>query len=629
MIAFSDLNHNQRKAVEWSGGPLLVLAGPGSGKTAVLTLRVARLLEYDPGTSVLALTFTNKAAAEMRERVERILGVRAERAQLRTFHSFASDVLSQHGSHLGIRPDFGLLNRDEDRIALLEEVTRHLPGGSDEIPEDPVRLIRVIDRLFAEGYAGQGESTSLTSTPLWLPLLFQRYCEALIQANRLDFGSLLHYAVRLLTEKPAVARVVRIGWTHVCVDEFQDTNQAQYRLLRCLAPARDHNLFVVADDDQIVYQWNGASPKRFRDLRRDYELETIPLPESYRCPPAIVSHANSLIEHNPDRLSAKRIIAVRDSGDQYQTDTVRYQVFPSPEAEAEFILRDIHERGVSPTDCAVIGRTRQLIRDAAESLSKAGLDAHVPQRKSEFDSPLLNVFVEVLRLANSRHDRVVLRRICRAWEGLTGVAVDPHAVEATCALVGGDFLRAWVDAANEKGVKKWRVVVQGIESRLVDRLMFPQVVDLFLDGEWQKWVGDNSTETTKEEIDTWRGLHGDIVAEHGNGLALNAYLQQLDSLSKSPAPGPNALRCMTVHGSKGLESEHVYLIGMAQEVFPTFHALQKGSRSKEMEEERRSCFVAITRARATLTLTRSRQYRDYPKRESQFLEEMEISGVER
>ena len=209
MITLADLNANQKRAVDWDNGPLLVLAGPGSGKTVVLTLRVVRLLEENADASALALTFTNKAAAEMRDRVDRSL--------------------------------------------------------------------------------------------------------AQVAANRLDFGSLLHFANRLLREKPAVARVVRLGWTHICVDEFQDTNRAQYDLLRLIAPSRRHNLFVVADDDQIIYQWNGASPRRFDDLRNDYELETVQLPESYRCPPEIVEHANRLIGHNTRLVTTRKTVSVREA----------------------------------------------------------------------------------------------------------------------------------------------------------------------------------------------------------------------------------------------------------------------------------------------------------------------------
>ena len=621
MITFEDLNENQRRAVTQNDGPLLVLAGPGSGKTGVLTLRVARLLVEDEDAAALALTFTNKAAAEMRERVDELLGEHSDRAQLCTFHSFAADVLGQHGSHLGIRPNFHPLTRDDDRIAILEEVIRDLPGGGWELPPDRNNILRLIDRLFSESYPGQGASASLTSTPPWLPQLFRRYCGALIQANRLDFGSLLYFATRLLREKPAVARVIRLGWTHICVDEFQDTNRAQYDLLRLIAPARDHNLFVVADDDQIIYQWNGASPRRFQDLRRDYDLETIQLPESYRCPPEIIALANRLISHNTRRITAKKAMSVHDPRQEYN-GTVRHGHFPSSEREAAFVGEDIAERGLRPSECVVLGRTNRLIQNAAETLSRAGIEAYVPRKKSDFDSPVLAVLVEALRLANSRHDRVILRRICLAWQGLTGVAIEPSAVSAAAALLGGDFLRAWVDAAAAAGGSEGESALEQIRTGLVDRLTFPGIVETFLDQGWQSWSDADRATLTEEEVTTWKGLHREIIGEYGASVPLNTYLQQLDLSSKTPPPASNVLRCMTVHAAKGLEFEHVYLIGMAQEVFPSFRAWKKGPTSQEMEEERRSCFVAITRARNTLTMTRSQAYYGYLKGASQFLQEM-------
>ena len=623
MITYDQLNDNQRRAADWTDGPVLVLAGPGSGKTAVLTLRVARLLEEDENASALALTFTDKAATEMRERVHELLGERTDRAQLCTFHSFAIAILAQHGSHLGIRPDFLPLTQDEDRIALLDEVIRDLPEVDGELPADRRNLLRLIDGVFGEGDAGDGASLSLASRHPWLPRLFRRYCNAMVHANRLDFGSLLFFVARLLRENPMVARVVRLGWTHICVDEFQDTNRAQYDLLRLLAPTRNHNLFVVADDDQIIYQWNGASPKRFQDLRRDYDVRIVALPENYRCPPGIVALANRLIERNARRVSRKKTVAVREKRGQY-AEVVRVRSFFSPDQEAGFVARDIRERRLPAPECVVLARTNRLVQDAADILRRAGHDAYVPVRKNEFDSPALSVLMEALRLASSPHDRVVLRRLCLAWEGLTGNDIDAQSVEAAAALEGGDFLRAWLDVAATGDMGGHEVALARIRADLVDGLRFPEGVEDFLDGDWRSWSGDEFVEETEEEVNTWKGLHEDLAAEYGHSVPMHTYLQQLDLLSKSPSPSASALQCMTVHGAKGLEFNHVYLIGMAQEVFPSYRALKKGATSAEVEEERRSCFVAITRAQETLTMTGARAYFGYRKRPSQFLVEMGV-----
>ncbi len=200
-IDLNGLNKNQRTAVSWNGGPLLVLAGPGSGKTRVLAFRVARLLEEREDVAALALTFTNKAAAEMRERVEALLGERTSRARLHTFHSFAAAILRQHGSHLGLRPDFSLITQDQDQIAILDEVIAGLPDYETPLPTDRKNLLSLIERLFAESYDGCGDAPSLIHTPDWLPHLFVSYCDTLLASNRLDFGSLLHFARRLLKEK--------------------------------------------------------------------------------------------------------------------------------------------------------------------------------------------------------------------------------------------------------------------------------------------------------------------------------------------------------------------------------------------------------------------------------------------
>ncbi len=622
-ISIDSLNENQQQAVLWEDGPLLVLAGPGSGKTLVLTLRVAHLLEEREGDSVLALTFTNSAAAEMRERVDQLLGQRGDRAHLCTFHSFATDVLRQHGSHLGLRPDFGLLTLDEDRLVVLDGVASTLEDEGHQLPTDRRNLLGLVDRLFAEAYEGASEASSLAKTPTWVPAVFAAYCDALLAINRLDFGSILHFTRQLLRVKPGVARVLRLAWTHVCVDEFQDTNKAQYDLLRLIVTDEQPNLFVVGDDDQIIYQFNGASPERIRALRRDYRMDVVQLPENFRCPPAIIGIANKLIVHNRQRYRNKKpLTAFRPTnlGDE----VVRYRIFAAPTDEAAFVAREIKKRGLNPPECVVIARTTRLIEQVASALRAAGFEAYVARRKSDFATPVVRVMFSCLRLADARHDRDVLRRLCVAWEALTDQPLEVEDVAASASLVGGDFLRAWVDAVSVPEDPFSLELVSRIRSALVDRLDFPGVTEWFLGEGKARWSEEEDRELA-DEVATWQELHDELVREYGqDSLTLNLYLRQLDLMAKTTRAGPNAIRCMTVHGAKGLEFKHVYLIGMAQEVLPSYQALRKGPDSRELEEERRNCFVAITRVRETLTLTRARQYFGYQKAPSQFLGEMAI-----
>ena len=610
------LNENQQTAVDWTEGSLLVLAGPGSGKTLVLTLRAARLLQADADASVLALTFTNNAADEMRERLDKLMGGRADRAHLCTFHSFASDILRQHGSHVGIQPDFSLITTDEDRVAVLEQVISNLQCDTSAVPSDRKNLLFLLDRLFAESYDGGCEVASMIHTPPWLPQLFRDYCEALQRSNRLDYGGLLHFARKLLSQSAGVARLTRLAWQFICIDEFHDTNRAQYDLLHLLVGEQDPNLFVVADDDQIIYQWNGASPERLLALQDDFGMEVLQLPENYRCPPVIIQLANNLISHNQTRSEGKEPLIARKTATK--SPVLKAQMFDNEDSEVTVIPTAIKETGWHAEDCAVLARSTKLLQRAARALSDSGIVPYVAQRKNEFECASVSWMHAVLRLANARHDREFLRRICVAWKAFTGVIIEVEDVEAAAALNGGDFLRAWVDDVSSKvNSGEHRELLSRVSHDLVDRIAFVELLEWF----WtQKWLDD---EVETEEMKTWQDLHGALLREHSlENVTLHLYLQEMDLKSKAAARLPRSVPCLTVHGAKGLEFKHVFLIGMADEVFPSYQAVKKGADSPEIEEERRNCFVAITRVEETLNISWARTYNGYRKKPSRFLEEM-------
>ncbi len=628
MIDLADLNRNQRRAVDWEEGPLCVLASPGAGKTAVLALRVARLLSRDGRTSALVLASADHAAAEMRAKVEQCTGAGVRRVELCTFYTYATDLLRTHGSHVNIHPQFRILASDEDRIVALEEVARDSMEDSAEWPQDRVNLLRVIDRLFAESHdPGWVSDRSVEAKPPWLSRLFRRYRDMMVRSNVLDFGGALHFANMLLCTKPYVARSMRQAWDHVCVDEFQDANQAQYDLIRLMAPDRKANLFVVADDDPIAYPWNGASPRRFSDLRRDYELETILLPECHRCPREVAKRADRLVALGEVWKVPGREGAAMRPAPQPNVDGVRYQVFNDIQREAEFVGHDVRDRGLEPGDCVVLGRASRSIRRIADGIELAGHAVWAPHPESGFDSAALGLLAEALRLADAPHDRVALHRICRQWERATGVALEPHAIGSRAVLAGGDFLRAWVDAASAGDSGRDRIPDE-IRTGLVDGMDFPEMVGAFLDGGWRSWIAGDPDDALLEEVATWRSLHDEFLAACGPRATLHAYLRRLEAARRTPQPDRDAIRCMTVRRSRGLRFKHVYLVGMAQGEFPRSRALRRGPESKELRDERRRCFAAITRARSTLTLTRAREYGGRPQPASQFLIEMGWPEVE-
>ncbi|WP_181391660.1 ATP-dependent helicase [Methanospirillum lacunae] len=634
------LNENQQRAVDWNEGPLLVLAGPGSGKTLVLTLRATRLLQDNFQASVLALTFTNKAADEMRRRIDEIMGERADRIHLCTFHSFAGDILRQHGSHVGIQPDFSLLTLEEDRIALLDFLLSEKPSHYYEyreysekfqllkeklknytasIPADHHNLLVLLDRLFADSYNCEFKTSITVKTPSWIPIFFEAYCQLLIEHNRLDYGGLLYFAKKLLSENKGVLRITRLAWKYICVDEFQDTNRAQYDLLHLLVDSDNPNLFVVADDDQIIYQWNGASPERLQVLLEDYEMGIVQLPENYRCPSIIIKYANHLIRHNHIRNKYKKPLISLKSNDK--SDFVTIQEYSDEYEEYSAISKIIIKNDWNVDECVVLARSGKILEKTAQSLVLNGFTPYYPRRKNEFECSSIRLIYAALRLANTRHDREYLRRLCLEWKNFTERIIEVVDVEAEAALCGGDFLRAWIDIAlNEVTCDSHKVLLQKFRQYLVDRLLVIEFLDWFWSIKWS----DDPLET--EEKETWIDLHNEVIREHSlENITLHLYLQELDLKSKICLQTPGSLSLLTVHAAKGLEYKHVFLIGMVEGIFPSYHAVRKGPICREMEEERRNCFVAITRVKETLCISWAKNYDGYSgKNPSRFIKEMDF-----
>lgn len=628
----SDLNKNQRDAVEWGDGNLLVLAGPGSGKTLVLTQRVARLVAAPENRAVriLGLTFTNKAAAEMRERVRELAADVDERCLLATFHSFCVDVLRQHGNHVKVSPAFTILPQDDDRKAVLRDAIEALRSEGAEPGEGDEDLLGLIDRQMADlvepaQVAGQIQDPDLGAR---VARLYERYLGILLRDQRLDFAAILLLVNRLFTRKPAIAAQYRGVYRHVCVDEFQDTNFAQYAILKHLVGPETRSLFVVADDDQIVYQWNGANPERLRALRADYGMRVIQLPQSYRCPAEVIELANNLISHNSERTPGKKPLEA--TAPEGEGEAVRVEQFEDAEAEARWIARDI--RGAADRDAGssvLLARTRRVLTEAIETINGEGLDAQIVAARAEFLSSPLRWLHALLRLSQAPVSREQLRRVCKAFFELEGVDVRVEDVVGASAETGGDLLRWWARwIAMQKGTPtELRKFLKLVEDRLVERKDFRAVIDAgFARYDSAQAKGDREGREAfadyEGEAQVWRAHQRDIEEARGKDLPLSEFLQEMDLRSKAPPVPAGALRCMTIHTAKGLEFDHVYLAGLAEDVLPSFQAIRKGPTSREMQEERRSCFVAITRAKRSLTLTFAAKYFGWPKKPSRFLAEM-------
>ncbi|MDD5503775.1 MAG: ATP-dependent helicase [Candidatus Omnitrophica bacterium] len=635
--AWQKLSLVQKKAAEWGDEALLVLAGPGSGKTRVLTCRIAKILDksQDKNFRILGLTFTNKAADEMRLRVANLVPGQESRLFLGTFHSFCADVLRQHGVHLGINPNFQIYSQDYDLQAVLDDAVTEAKKTSDIISDLDKKTLPVIQRLksfliepsqcvdvFRDKEFGKR-----------MAVVYPAYEEALSRRNSLDFSSLIFQAYRLFTKFPAFAKRYRTVYPYICIDEFQDTNEAQYKLIRALSEDQYKNFFIVADDDQIIYQWNGASHKRIEQFVQDYSPEILQLPTNYRCPPEVVSIANNLISNNFLRSPGKKPL-LADKPISKCADVVRLlSRFPEFETEAKGVGEDIKKCYSNQLGSVVIlARNRKLLDGAFKGLQDQGIPAVVAQRKDEFISSPFVWLHSVLRLASNRQDKASLDSLCGAFKQLVGIEIDPDEVvtQAQSSTLG--FLQNWMRFAEQKssdvltkeiiaevfafigGEKNFRLFCKNAISWFDKLIKNPDVAS--------NAQGIEVFAGYDEERAVWDDLVKEIAASLGTELSLEVFLQELQLHSKESKIKPDTVVLMSIHGAKGKEFDHVYLIGLVEDELPSFQSKQKGEKSPEMEEERRNCFVAITRAIKSLTLSYSEKYRGWSKTPSRFLIEM-------
>ena len=561
MVDLSSLNDRQLEAANWQDGPLLVLAGPGSGKTKVLTSRIARIIQATPTEffRILGLTFTNKAAAEMRQRIEILVPGSTNRVLLTTFHSFAGDVLRQHGHLIGLKPDFTIITQDGERIALLDEAIKKANFNHEEISFSGERLLPLINRMLENDVLPDSVSKMVTTLPADqqapIQAIYASYRGHLISSNCLDFPALIAEAVRIFRERPAVCKQTQRIYKFVCVDEFQDTNLSQYHLLVRLIDPERKNLFVVADDDQIIYQWNGASPERLSKLHSDFGMSLIQLPANYRCPPAVIEIANKLIAHNAARAPNKQNLqALKPVA---EGNAVRIKNFAAFDDELSWVATDIASRSEHERSrCVVLARTRKALEGALEQLTAHGVPAYLAMRKDEFVSAPLRWLHAALRLANNPQDREQARRLCKAFYALEGLQIEAANVVSSSEAFDGSALRAFANIAWGRAEisSETAAFLSAAIPVLTDRLDVRSFTTSTF--AWAEAIQESSVGTDEpfaeytDEKSTWSELVSEIEGQFGQeNVTLNVLLQELDMRSKSPSPAKGAVPCFTIHAS--------------------------------------------------------------------------------
>ena len=621
------LSPTQRRAVDWEDGAALVLAGPGAGKTLVLTTRIARILDSTPNRNfrVLALTFTTKAADEMRARVEAMIPGLADRTVIGTFHGFCAKLLRQHGSHLSIRSDFGIYDQDEDRAELLRDALEKAALNGEPVTSEDTRWLKAIDQLRSSLVSPEKTARHFRDPKAGKQAarVYEIYEKALRESNVMDFNGMILDTCRLVHKMPSVASRVRKSYPYWLIDEFQDTTPAQYRLIRFLAADEFDDVFVVADDDQIIYQWAGASYQQISAFRQKFNPELIQLVENRRCPPEIVQAANNLIANNSERTPDKaRLIATLPS----TGPAIIRRSFATDGQESEGIASEIaaqDERVWGRT--AILGRTRAILQPVQKALRDAGVNAFVSTRRDRFVSPQFLWLHSCLDLSLRPTDRRMLTTLTSAANRISGIDLDAAILIAEAQSLDASFLETWALKVNtvENEVAN-RLATFGL-NLVNNRTTWRGIVSEAI--EWLSGTAE-VTEGIVSDIDddkaAWETAVRAIRAEKGSQPDLDEMLQGIALRPKEPPPDPKAVRLMTIHAAKGLEFDNVWVIGVAEEILPSWQSLKGGASPAELEEERRNFFVAITRTRRQLVLCYANEYRGWRRLPSRFLDEMNL-----
>ncbi|MDZ7705701.1 MAG: UvrD-helicase domain-containing protein [Trueperaceae bacterium] len=638
------LNDDQRAAAEHVTGPALVLAGAGSGKTRTVVQRIAYLLaehEVYP-TEILAVTFTNKAAGELKERVETLIGPPAKDLWVSTFHSACLRVLRTYGDLIGLRSGFAIYD-DSDQLDLLKEIIDRFGGMNDVNP----RVVRsLIDRtkshlwspdtLATEGERYFGQMIAGVAIEE-LVELYRRYQARLRQTNAVDFNDILGRTVELFNKEPEVLELVQQRAVFVSVDEYQDTNAAQYTLTRQFAQ-KYHNLMVVGDPDQSIYAFRGADVRNILDFKKDYpDAAVYRLELNYRSVGSVLDLANTIILANENRLE-KDLRAVKGRG-----ETVRTYRASDQRAEAEFVARQIErlmaERDLTPDDFAVLYRTNAQSRVMEESLRRSGVPAKIVGGVGFYDRREVKDVLSYARAALNAADDIAWRRILNRpkrgigktseanlidWASKQGARFVDALRNADEILKGtpavariADFMALMDDLADNATTLPASQFLQGV----MDQSNYLQA--LRNEGSYE---AENRLENLDELLNAvteWEQEGGGFIADFLDEAALLASVDDRAVKAVNDDLPEEAVTLMTLHNAKGLEFPVVFVVGLEENLIP--HRSSLGS-LQEIEEERRLLYVGITRAQDELFLVHTESRMTFGRTEfarpSRFLEDV-------
>lgn len=597
------LNPQQELAVKHVEGPLLVIAGAGSGKTRVVTFRIAHLLELGvPASEIVALTFTNKAAGEMRERVEKL----AHQSVLTsTFHSLCARILRESISHFDYGKDFVIFDEEDS-----EKVLKECLAALNQTPEKGA-VKTLLAQISRAKNALLGPENLKDEDPFFLSI-YKLYQAKLKEYNALDFDDLLFLTVKLLQKFPDELEKYQARWTFILIDEYQDTNHAQYQLIKLLS-GKKQNVFAVGDPDQSIYSWRGASIDNILNFERDFPgAKTITLEQNYRSRSNILEAANALISHNKGRYE-KNLWSEKKEGEK-----IGLYIAPNEHAETDYVIRQIrkhHDAGTPLNECVIFYRTHFQSRIFEDALLKQRLPYVIVGGLSFYQRREIKDILAILRLILGGDWLSFARTINipkRGFGESTLAKLRQYAQEigkdvlTTCIEISQNKLEFKLSPKQAQGLKSYVEIILALRQLAKAKAPLHEIVSSAI--ELTAYI-----EYLKEDPDTYEERRENIEElkskaaewqEESSHPSLPLFLEELSLKSShdEAAPSDGAIRMMTLHNSKGLEFDIVFIVGMEEELLPHMNAYES---PEALEEERRLAYVGMTRAKECLYLTAS------------------------
>lgn len=610
------LNDMQQQACEHVDGPLLILAGAGSGKTRVITYRVAYLMDHEGVNplNILAITFTNKAAREMRDRVDLIVGEGADRVWVSTFHSLCVRILRRYADKIGYEKNFDIYDSD-DQKSTVKSILKDFQIDPKRYPEKMFmsEISKAKEKYMSPDEFARRNAADYAATKV--AEVYTEYQGRLKKNNAMDFDDLIYKTVELFEHNPDVLDTYQNRFRYIMVDEYQDTNHIQFLMVKMLA-RKYRNLCVVGDDDQSIYKFRGANITNILNFEKEYEdAKVIKLEQNYRSCGNILAAANAVIQHNEGRKD-KALWTDQDAGEKISFDQCDTEY-----AEGDLVasrIKTLVRQGVGYRDIAILYRTNAQSRVLGEKMVYANIPYRVYGGTNFYARKEIKDVLAYLKVINNTTDNLYFRRVVNVPKRGIGEAslskvesfADAYGLSMMDAAARADEIPGMAVKTSGK-IKQFATLIQSFRDMLQDGESLDAVYDRILEdtGYESELIAEHTEEsmTRLENIDELRNKVVEFVDENEEA-GLSEFLEEIALVSDldSMSEDDNQVKLMTLHSAKGLEFPYVFICGMEDRVFPSGMALNSDD-PDALEEERRLCYVGITRAMKKLYLSAARE----------------------